>query len=252
MQWLVPLMGWRPLFWLLAGGVAGLDAADRLGGAGLGQRAHAATSATRRQDAGYAAVWRDPFFRKLMPIGFFNYGGFVAMLTLWVVPWLTRVAGYAPREAADALFWISIAMLVTYWLWGAANPVAGAPRHRRRPADRLGPAAQPWRRSPPSWCSAPRRAPWRGRSFCAARPWWRWPSPRSRWRCRPALAGRALSAYNLVVFLGVFVVQWGVGLLIDLFGRAGFDTVGAFRGALGAVSGLLRVVLFLLPVGAPA
>ena len=32
----------------------------------------------------------------------------------------------------------------------------------------------------------------------------------------PALAGRALSGYNLVIFSGVFVVQWGLGLLIDL------------------------------------
>jgi hypothetical protein len=29
------------------------------------------------------------------------------------------------------------------------------------------------------------------------------------------LAGRALSAYNLVVFAGIFVVQWGIGLLVD-------------------------------------
>ncbi len=33
----------------------------------------------------------------------------------------------------------------------------------------------------------------------------------------PALAGRALSAYNLVIFAGVFVMQWGIGLLIDGF-----------------------------------
>ena len=27
------------------------------------------------------------------------------------------------------------------------------------------------------------------------------------------MAGRALSAYNLVIFAGVFVIQWGIGLL---------------------------------------
>jgi len=51
----------------------------------------------------------------------------------------------------------------------------------------------------------------------------------------PALAGRALSAFNLVVFLGVFTVQWGIGLLIDLFMRLGFDTIAAFRGAFGVL-----------------
>ena len=47
-----------------------------------------------------------------------------------------------------------------------------------------------------------------------------------------ALAGRALAAYNLVIFAGVFVVQWGVGLLIDAFGALGWDALAAFRGAL--------------------
>ena len=48
----------------------------------------------------------------------------------------------------------------------------------------------------------------------------------------PALTGRALSAYNLVLFAGIFVVQWGIGLAIDAFVRLGFDVVDAFRGAL--------------------
>jgi hypothetical protein len=48
----------------------------------------------------------------------------------------------------------------------------------------------------------------------------------------PALAGRALSGYNLVIFSGVFVVQWGIGLLIDGFAASGLDTVDAFRASM--------------------
>jgi hypothetical protein len=48
-----------------------------------------------------------------------------------------------------------------------------------------------------------------------------------------SLAGRALSAYNLVIFLGVFVVQWGIGLLVDAFLSAGWTEVSAFRAAFG-------------------
>ncbi|HEY8360943.1 MAG TPA: MFS transporter, partial [Ramlibacter sp.] len=48
-----------------------------------------------------------------------------------------------------------------------------------------------------------------------------------------ALAGRALSAYNLVIFLGVFVVQWGIGLLVDGLRGWGLGEVDAFRGAFG-------------------
>jgi uncharacterized membrane protein YcjF (UPF0283 family) len=46
------------------------------------------------------------------------------------------------------------------------------------------------------------------------------------------LAGRALSAYNLVLFLGVFVVQWGVGLMIDGFKTMDWTETHAFQGAM--------------------
>ena len=49
---------------------------------------------------------------------------------------------------------------------------------------------------------------------------------------RSALAGRALSAYNLGIFGGVFVVQWGLGLLIDAFAGLGWGTVASFQGAM--------------------
>lgn len=48
----------------------------------------------------------------------------------------------------------------------------------------------------------------------------------------PALAGRALSAYNLVIFGGVFVMQWGIGLLIDAFAAAGLGQIASFKAAM--------------------
>ena len=47
-----------------------------------------------------------------------------------------------------------------------------------------------------------------------------------------SLSGRALSAYNLVIFVGVFVVQWGIGLAVDAFAAAGLATVPAFQAAM--------------------
>ncbi len=54
----------------------------------------------------------------------------------------------------------------------------------------------------------------------------------------PEAAGRALSAFNLVIFAGIFVVQWGIGLLVDAAEAFGWDTVASFRVAIG-VFGLL-------------
>ena len=47
-----------------------------------------------------------------------------------------------------------------------------------------------------------------------------------------ALAGRALSAYNLVIFAGVFVTQWSLGLLIDAFAAVGLPQVASFQAAM--------------------
>ena len=49
---------------------------------------------------------------------------------------------------------------------------------------------------------------------------------------RPALAGRAFSAYNLAIFAGVFVVQWGIGLAVDGFAALGLSQVASFQGAM--------------------
>ena len=48
-----------------------------------------------------------------------------------------------------------------------------------------------------------------------------------------AQAGRALSAYNLVIFGGVFSVQWGIGLALDALRATGMDTVAAYQAAFG-------------------
>ncbi|WP_076997915.1 MFS transporter [Variovorax sp. KK3] len=245
--WLMPLTGWRPLFWMLAGGVLlSMLVIAWATPAWPHKPANSAVTPGPARDAGYAAVWRDPFFRKVVPIAFFSHGGFVAMSTLWVVPWLTRVTGDTPTEAADGLFAICVSMLVTYWLWGSANPWLA---RRGIVAERLiawglplsllalaailvlGPAAGTVAWTVYLCC---------GTVVTLAQPAVAMALPQ-------ALAGRALSAYNLVVFLGVFLIQWCVGLLIDLFQRVGLDAAGAFRGALGLflVCSLLSFFYFL-------
>jgi hypothetical protein len=46
-------------------------------------------------------------------------------------------------------------------------------------------------------------------------------------------AGRALSAFNLAIFSGVFVVQWGFGLVVDGFAPWGWEGAARFQGAVG-------------------
>ena len=47
-------------------------------------------------------------------------------------------------------------------------------------------------------------------------------------------AGRALSAFNLAIFVGIFVVQWAIGLLSDAARALGAREADALRWAFGA------------------
>src|SRR5262249_27580958 len=49
-------------------------------------------------------------------------------------------------------------------------------------------------------------------------------------------AGRAVSAFNLLVFGGAFAWQWGVGIMIDLLRARQWSDVAAYRAAFGILA----------------
>ncbi len=229
-QWLMPLVGWRPLFLGLAALV--LVAMGLI--AWQVPRWNRVASVSDTQPS-YAEVWRHPYFRKMAPIGFFCYGGLVAVQTLWAVPWMTRVAGYTPNEAATGLFWINMAMLGSFWAWGMVSPLLA---RRGLTAEKLIARGLPLsfvffaiiiiaNNSILTWTSLLLTL------YCVTCTFVSLAQPAVGMAFPAALAGRALSAYNLVIFAGVFVIQWGIGLLIDGFKAAGLSEVGAFQVAFG-------------------
>ncbi|MGH6627007.1 MAG: MFS transporter [Burkholderiaceae bacterium] len=231
-QALMPLVGWRPLFWALAGCVV-LALAVIAWCVPAWQSAPAAAGSARAGGS-YAEVWRHPYFRKMAPIGFFSYGGLVAMQTLWAGPWMVRVAGFTPLQAATGLFWINVAMLCSFWCWGLVNPRLA---RRGLGADRL----MAWG-LPSSFVllaiiiiASDGLGIWTPVLFalyCMGCTFVSLSQPAVGMAFPAALAGRALSAYNLVIFAGVFVVQWGIGLLIDGFRVVGLGELAAFQAAM--------------------
>ncbi len=235
-QWALPLVGWRPLFW----GLAVLIALSMVLIAVWVPRWGPAHAAPNTQDAavppGYAMVWRHPYFQRMAPLGFFVYGGMVAMQTLWAGPWMQRVAGYTPLESATGLFWINVSMLCTFWTWGMASPWL---LRRGYGADRLMAAGLPL-------ClvvllgiivAGPQAGGGAWALFCVSCTFVSLSQPAVALAFPQALAGRALSAYNLVIFSGVFVVQWGIGLAVDAFAALGFTTLGSFQAAMAVYLG---------------
>ena len=233
-QWLMPLTGWRPMFWILAA-LTGLSMlliwwlvpAWKNTAPTLSEGPAPADPAA----SSYAEIWRSRYFQKMSLLAFFNYGGFVAIQTLWAGPWMVRVAGYTPLESATGLFYINAAMLVTFWAWGMLNPVLA---RKGWSPDRL-----------ISWgvplsmmvlavnIAGGSQTGWLGWAlFCMCSSVMGLAQPAVGMAFAPALAGRALSAYNLLIFAGIFVVQWGIGLLADAFKAAGLSEVACFQAAM--------------------
>lgn len=226
-QWLMPHTGWRSLFWGLAAVllVAMAVIAWRV------PRWEQAAPPDTGQAAGYGAVWRHPFLRRVSAIGFFCYGGMIAIQTLWAGPWMVRVAGYAPLEAAAGLFTINLSMLVTFWSWGLVNPWLV---RRGITAERLITWGQPLSLGVLAAIiiAGPAAGAGAWALFCVSSTVIALAQPAVGLAFPAALAGRALSAYNLVIFAGVFVVQWGIGLLVDGFAAAGLQEIACFRAAM--------------------
>jgi MFS family permease len=234
-QWLMPLTGWRPLFWILAAltGLAmlliwWLVPAWRVAAppAPLALGSPPPISASS-----YTEVWRNRYFQKMSPLGFFNYGALIAVQTLWAGPWMLRVAAYTPLESATGLFCINAAMLVTFWAWGMFNP---ALLRRGWNIDRLITWIVPLSLLVLAFNIAGGSATgWLGWAlFCMCSSVMGLAQPAVSMAFAPSLAGRALSGYNLVIFAGIFVVQWGIGLLVDAFKAAGLGEVASFQAAM--------------------
>lgn len=231
-QWLLPVLSWRGLFVAVAlclavamVGVAALVPRDALPRAAPDRPSPAASG-------GYRQVFTHPAFVRVAPVGFFAYGGLIAMQSLWIGPWLTEVGGRSPEEAAQGLFLVNLAMLIAFFCWGLVMP-----RLIRRgwAGERLIASAWPlgvlllgaiiWQ--------AQLASPWLWALWCVCTSVVSLAQPAVAQLFPAGLAGRALSAFNLVIFSGVFVQQWGIGLAIDALLAAGWAPVAAYRAAFG-------------------
>lgn len=241
-QWLMPLTGWRGLFWLLAGLIL-LSMAVLFLTVPRGWQTETPGTATADPDRqGYGFIWRHPYFRQMLPIGIVNYGGMIAVQTLWAGPWMVKVAGYTPEAAAAGLFGINLSMLCTFWAWGMLNPHLS---RRGLSPERLIAWGMPvslavlgaivWQGSDAGW------AFWA--LFCVSSTFASLSQPAVALALPAEAAGRALSAYNLAIFGGVFAAQWGIGLLIEGLSVLGWSEPARYRGAF-AIFGLCCVFAY--------
>lgn len=226
------LLGWRGVFLLLTAVI--LAAAAYLYFA-VPDRDEGVSKTTRSEQwRGVLHVFASRDFWRFAPLMTLFAGGFMAIMGLWIVPWFIQVDGLSREAAAQNLFAVGATQLAGFFAIAAF-----ATRLIRRGVkpSRLvgGPLAIAW------ICQAlilagvrPALPLWVIYSFCAASATLGYAALGSYFA--PTLFGRVSTALNLLVFLGAFSLQWGLGVLVDAFVAAQWSQAGAFRAAFAVVA----------------
>ena len=176
-------------------------------------------------------IWSDKFFKSLVPMGFFNYGGLFAIQTLWAGPWMIKVSGYTPEQSANGLFIIYFSLLISFLSWGYLVPKIsknvsdaikllkfGAPLNLIVLAFiiYLGPKAGAYH-----WAF-----------FAVSSVYLSLTQPAVGMAFSLSNAGKALTSFNLLLFIGAFALQWIIGVIIDLTMNLGYSEISGFRFAM--------------------
>ena len=173
-------------------------------------------------------VWKNKFFISTIPLGLFNYGGIMAVQTLWAGPWMIRVAGYDPLQSATGLFWINTTMLIAFFVWGYILPKINNLGMDTMKLMKFG--------LPISYLSlliiivsgesagATHFIVYIFTSIVLTLT-----QPAVAMRFPTSLAGKSLTSFNLLIFLGTFIMQWGIGLVIDLCKFFGNNEIQSFQ-----------------------
>ena len=201
----------------------------------------------KKDDAKLSIVWQNQFFRSVIPMGFFSTGGLFAIQTLWAGPWMIKVSGYTPEESAKGLFLIYFFMLLSFLIWGYFVPkfsknVNDAIRLLKYGSPLsllvlgviiyLGPNTDSihWALFIVSAVFLSLIQPAVGMAFSVSN------------------AGKALTSYNLLIFIGTFFLQWIIGLIIDLGLSLNYSEIVSFQLAMSfvLVTSLTSYLYFLI------
>ena len=220
----LPMLGWRGMFFLFA--------ALLVASAGFvltvpDKPALAQSEPLGQQIRTLLGIFGKRVFWRFAPQGCLSSGGFMAVQGLWAVPWLMEVNGAVRADAAGVLFLLGLAMLSGFVF------VASCSR----------------------WLSRNGVAPMTLLTFGIgigllveaaiiadlARPAWLWPMLGLSFSLSNIaysqlsaefpveLSGRVNTALNLMVFVGAFGLQWGIGALVDGLTVGGVARAQAFR-----------------------
>ena len=173
-------------------------------------------------------IWKNKFFISVIPLGFFNYGGMYAIQTLWAGPWMIRVTGYSSLESATGLFWINFTALIGFFLWGYFLPIISKYGLNSFKLMKFG--------LPISYLvllsiiiKGSNAGAFFFTTYILTSIVLTLVQPAVALSFPKHLAGKSLTSFNLVIFSGTFIMQWGMGLIIDFSHSMGKSEILSFQ-----------------------
>ena len=235
---LMRMSGWRGLFWLLC--VLSVLAAALLllaippgATAAAGKAAEPAVT----RDGGYRAIFTSRIFVSYAPLALFGSGGFSAIQSLWAGPWLAEVAALSRADAAHVLLIYGAGLLIGYlaiaFLGSRVQATPNGPRNLFVTSLALAYCAlgaiisNAWPQS---------ASPWFAYGLTLGAGMLAYPALLREFPA--SIAGRVVTAYNMLMFMGAFALQSGIGALIQLLIELGQARVAAYQEAFGVLLAL--------------
>jgi predicted MFS family arabinose efflux permease len=180
--------------------------------------------------AGLGQIVRRRHFWRFASIAFAQVGGYMAVQSLWSSAWLMHVNGYERSIAAGYLMVMNAAMAVAYFLIGLLSTELA--RRGIHTAHLLGGGLT---LALLSLLAIITRASehhyllWAAYGFFSSAGTLNYAATSAGFPVE--LLGRVNTLLNLLSFVGAFLLQWGMGILIDALGAAGHSLAAAHIGA---------------------
>ena len=221
----LPFLGWRGAFWGVAALATGIAALIFFAMPEKDETSHGGDlqSALR----GVGEVMTAGRFWSFSGQSAFFTGGFMALQGLWAVPWLMEVNGYSRAVAADHLFWLNIGMLagqLSIGTWAMRLAARGITPLRLMQVGLFltmvveGLIIAEAGSTLVLWCVLGIVSATGAQMYGVVAGLF------------PLhLTGRVTTSINLMAFIGAFVVQWGLGGLLDGLRAGGMGGVDALR-----------------------
>ena len=240
LELMMPLVGWRGVFWGIA--VVAVLAALTLARSLPREEVTGGQGDMREVLRSVGAIFMAPAFLRFAGSSLFFVGGFMALQSLWAVPWLMEVEGLDLAATARMLLLLNLGMLLGQLSIGVfgvrlvrrgVEPLrlphfgyAGLLLVQAAIVFGVGPVAV-------KWFLLGALSAVNSQAYLASASHF----PRE-------MFGRISTSINLMAFAGAFLVQWGIGLVLDVLRANDWTLPAALRFAFASLL-LLQLISFI-------